>query len=84
MGEQTLVEVAQSMTGGIGPSIAIDTTGHPLLMNQAFALTAHRGKVIFIANPSPPEPMQLDLIPFIAVGPPTPEGWIDPARTSGY
>lgn len=50
-GGRTLGEVVRELTEGVGPTITIDTSGAPALMDAGMQFTRNRGKYIQVGSP---------------------------------
>jgi len=50
---KTLGEIVKEIADGVGPSITIDTTGAPVLMDAGIQFTRNRGKYIQVGSPPP-------------------------------
>jgi Zn-dependent alcohol dehydrogenase len=48
---KTLPEVVKELTEGVGPTITIDTTGAPVLMDAGMQFTRNRGRYIQVGSP---------------------------------
>ena len=56
-----------SITGGVGPSITIDTTGNLALITSSVEFTANRGQMILLGVPPMDAKLSLSLVPFMQV-----------------
>lgn len=48
---KTLGDVVKEIADGVGPTITVDTTGAPVLMDAGMAFTRNRGKYIQVGSP---------------------------------
>lgn len=62
-----LVDVIKDITGGVGSSITIDTTGNMKLLNSGVEFTANRGQFIFIGVPAADAELNVHIISLIQV-----------------
>lgn len=51
LGDKTLGDAVKELADGVGPTITIDTTGAPVLMDAGMQFTRNRGKYIQVGSP---------------------------------
>jgi len=65
--EGSVVDKIRSLTGGVGPSITIDTTGNMGLIGNGMEFTANRGQMILLGVPPMDGLLSVHLVPFMQV-----------------
>ena len=65
---ENLIEVVKEMTGGIGATIVVDTTGAMPLINAAINLIGHRGQMVILGVAPLDAELGLHLVSFMQTG----------------
>jgi Zn-dependent alcohol dehydrogenase len=63
-----LGDVVKEIAEGQGPTITIDTTGAPPLINAGIQFTRNRGKIVQVGSPPLDFQLEIDLLEFMLLG----------------
>lgn len=68
LGDKSLADALRSATGGYGPTITIETTGVPALVEAAIEAAANMGKVVQVGSTPPDFNLSINVFPFMLRG----------------
>ena len=68
LGDKTLAQAVQEVADGIGPTITIDTTGVPVLIQAGVEFTRKRGKILQVGSAPFDFNLQIPLFNFMTTG----------------